>query len=96
MEPLDCADQFSKEIVITTSQVGERAVIEISNNGPAVHDDVINKLFEPLFSSSKSSVQMGMGLAIVKSIVDSHSDIIQAFSVNQQVTFRMAFPLYVQ
>lgn len=49
IESLDGVDQAAKEIVITTSRVGKRAVIEISNNGPAIPDDSIKKLFEPLF-----------------------------------------------
>jgi C4-dicarboxylate-specific signal transduction histidine kinase len=95
IESLECVDQATKEIVITTSCVGKRAVIEISNNGPAIPDDIIGKIFEPFFSSSKSGANLGMGLAIVKSIVNAHNGTIQTSSCNQQVTFRIDFPLYV-
>jgi len=96
MESLACVDQAMKEIVITTACVGERAVIAISNNGPAIPDDIIGRIFEPFFSSSKSDAKLGMGLAIVKSIVDAQNGTIQASSFNQQVSFRIEFPRYVQ
>lgn len=89
-------DQAVKEIRITTSCVEDRVVIEISNNGPAIPDDIIGKIFEPFFSASKSGTKLGMGLAIVKSVVNAHNGTIQVFSSHQQVTFRIELPLYRQ
>jgi len=96
IESLDGIDQIKKEIIITTWSVGKRAVIEISNNGPVIPDDIIGKIFEPFFSSSKSVAKLGMGLAIVKSIVNAHNGTIQVSNTNQQVNFHMEFPLYMQ
>jgi signal transduction histidine kinase len=96
IESLDCVDETTKEIVITTSTVGEKAVIEISNNGPAIVDDIIGKIFEPFFSSSKVSGKLGMGLAIVKSVVNAHNGTIQVSNFDRQVTFRLEFPLYLR
>ena len=96
IESLDCVDQITKKILITTSCVGERAVLEISNNGPAIPDDIKEKIFEPFFSCSNSDANLGMGLAIVKAIVDAHDGMIQLSNCNQQVTFRIEFPLYVK
>ena len=95
IESFDCVDQLTKKIVITTSCVEERAVLEISNNGPAISDDIKEKIFEPFFSCSNSDANLGMGLAIVKSIVDAHDGTIQLSNCNQQVTFHIEFPLYV-
>lgn len=91
-----CVDQAVKEIHITTSCVEDSVVIEISNNGPAIPDDIIGKIFEPFFSASKSGTKLGMGLAIVKSVVNAHNGTIQVFSSHQQVAFRIEFPLYRQ
>ncbi len=96
IDSLNDVDQTIKEIVITTSCVGEKAVIEISNNGPAIPDGIIGKMFEPFFSSSRSENKLGMGLAIVKSIVNAHNGTIQASNLNQLVTFRIELPLYRQ
>ena len=92
---LDCVDKDTKEIVISTSSVGDKAVIEISNNGPGIPDDIIGEIFKPFFSVAKSDAGLGMGLAIVKSIVNAYNGTVLASSVNNQVTFRIEFPLYV-
>lgn len=96
IDSLNGVDQTTKEIVIRTSCVGEKAIIEISNNGPAIPNNILGKIFEPFFSSSKSDNKLGMGLAIVKSIVNAHNGAIQASNFNQQVTFRIEFPAYEQ
>jgi signal transduction histidine kinase len=96
IESLDCIDQNTKEIIITTSLFEKKAVIEIRNNGPVIPNEIIGRIFEPFFSSAKSCANLGMGLAIVKSIVDAHNGTIQVFSEHQPVTFRIEFPLYVQ
>ncbi len=93
IESFDSVDQVMKEIVLTTSCVKNSAVIEISNNGPAIPDDIIEKIFEPLFASARSGAQLGMGMIIVKSIVDAHNGTIQVFNFHQQVMFRIEFPL---
>ena len=94
IETLACVDQGTKEIDVTTSCVGETAVIEIGNNGPAIPDDIIEKIFESFFTSSKYGDNLGMGLVIVKSIIDAHNGTVQASNSNQKVTFRIKIPLY--
>ena len=94
MEALDGAEQATKEIVITTCCVAGKAVLEISNNGPSIPDDIIGRIFEPFFSSSKSGANLGMGLSIVQSFIDANNGTIQVMSGNQQVTFRIELPLH--
>ncbi|QDR81267.1 PAS domain-containing sensor histidine kinase [Sporomusa termitida] len=94
IESFEGVDQAKKEIVITTSCTEEKAVIEISNNGPPIPEEIIGKIFKPFFSSAKSGSKLGMGLSIVKSIVNIHNGTIQVASLNQQVTFRIEFPQY--
>ena len=96
IESFNCTDQTTKKIIITTSLLEKKAVIEISNNGPVIPDDIIGKIFDPFFSTAKSGANLGMGLSIVKSIIDAHNGTIQVFSDSQLVTFRVEFPLYVQ
>ena len=49
--------------------------IEISDNGKGISDKEKTKLFEPYFSTKKSG--MGLGLAIVQSIISDHNGVIR-------------------
>ncbi|MCK4768610.1 MAG: GHKL domain-containing protein, partial [Desulfobacula sp.] len=49
--------------------------IEIADNGKGISDKEKTKLFEPYFSTKKSG--MGLGLAIVHSIISDHNGVIR-------------------
>ena len=49
--------------------------IEIADNGKGISDTEKTKLFEPYFSTKKSG--MGLGLAIVHSIISDHNGVIR-------------------
>lgn len=49
--------------------------IEIADNGKGISDNEKTKLFEPYFSTKKSG--MGLGLAIVHSIISDHNGVIR-------------------
>jgi PAS domain S-box-containing protein len=45
-------------------------VIEIADNGPGIHRDIVEKVFSPFFTTKAQG--SGLGLAIVRKIVDAH------------------------
>lgn len=49
--------------------------LEIADNGPGISDEEKTRLFEPYFSTKKTS--MGLGLAIVNSIIADHKGMIR-------------------
>jgi len=62
--------------------------ITISNNGEAIPDDVLSKIFEPLFTTKQEGT--GLGLASCKSIVEQHGGTISV--KNNPTTFTILIP----
>ena len=52
------------------------AQIRITDNGTGIADDIKGRIFEPFFTTRTSGEGSGMGLAIVKRIVEQHQGII--------------------
>lgn len=52
----------------------ERALIEIADDGPGIDGQDLDKIFDPFYrgSSSRREQGMGLGLAVVKGVLDSH------------------------
>jgi signal transduction histidine kinase len=48
------------------------AQIRITDNGTGIADDIKDRIFEPFFTTRTSGEGSGMGLAIVKRIVEQH------------------------
>jgi len=92
MQALDVIDRTDKEIVVSTICQKEKAVIEISNNGPGIPPEDMEKLFDPFFTTRINSENMGLGLSIVQSIVIAHEGKVSVVNREDGVSFRVEFP----
>ena len=67
----------------------------VSDNGRGISKEDVNRLFDDGFSTKSSSLQRGVGLSIVKSIMDDHGAIISVKSSSKQGTsFELFFQSY--
>ena len=57
-------------LVVATGTTGEQAWIEIQDSGPGVPEEEKGRIFQPFFTGRVKG--MGLGLSIVKGIVDAH------------------------
>jgi signal transduction histidine kinase len=60
------------EIRVTTRRMGERAVAEIFNNGPAIAPEHLPRIFEPFFTTKSAGLGTGLGLSTSRDIVHRH------------------------
>ncbi|MFC2106692.1 sensor histidine kinase [Bacteroidota bacterium] len=83
------------EIVIKTSNLDEEQItIDISDNGMGILQDDMVHIFEPFFSAKQKESGIGLGLAIVHGIVQSHKGRVDIESVVGKGTIlSLSFPL---
>ncbi|MCI5146834.1 MAG: ATP-binding protein [Candidatus Electrothrix sp. AR3] len=62
-------------IIVSADMVGEQIEISIKDYGPGVPDEYLDRLFEPFFrpepSRDRSSGGVGLGMAIVKTCIET-------------------------
>lgn len=62
-------------IRVTAEKSADKVIIEVSDNGPGVPENLLDQLFEPFFrpepSRDRNSGGVGLGLAIVKTCVEA-------------------------
>jgi signal transduction histidine kinase len=87
-----------KEIAISTGRKDAFAVLKISDKGIGIEPENIRKIFQPFFQTVKARERgaggVGLGLSIVKHIMDGHRGIIDVQSIpDKGTTMTLHFPL---
>ena len=54
----------------------------VRDNGPGVNEQLLKKIFKPLFTTDTSRKISGLGLSIVKEFVEMHGGTIKAYNKN--------------
>lgn len=73
------------------SSLGDFIEVSISDTGPGIAENIVDKIFLPFFTTKDRGT--GLGLSIVQKIIVSHGGNIFVDSSNKGTTFRIKFPL---
>jgi PAS domain S-box-containing protein len=65
-------------IEIRIKEITASIIIEVQDSGPEISKEIINKIFDPLFTTKMQGT--GLGLVSVKSIIDTHGGTITVTS----------------
>ena len=93
---LKIVDQVIQRYSAGTSVIPERcACITVSDNGSGVDPSYEDKIFEPFFTTKTSRGAAGMGLAVVKSIVERYKGSLSYYSAPEQgAVFEIFLPVH--
>ncbi|MFB5630114.1 MAG: ATP-binding protein [Nitrosopumilaceae archaeon] len=75
------------EITIRINNLEDEIEIEVEDSGDGVPDEIISRIFEPLFTTKKKGT--GLGLASCKSIVEQHGGSISVKNKPSVFTIRL-------
>ncbi len=82
------------EISVTTYQEGNRAVVEIADNGSGIAPEHLSRIFDPGFTTKGAGVGTGLGLSICYQIIgDHHGEIRVSSEVGKGTVFRIILPM---
>jgi len=93
---LNAADamKFKGSITISTEfdKQNDKCIISVEDTGPGIPENLIDKIFEPFFSTKGTS---GLGLAVSWGIIERHGGNIEVdMGENGGAIFRIMFPSY--
>ncbi|MBM9520966.1 transporter substrate-binding domain-containing protein [Desulforhopalus vacuolatus] len=91
---LDCTD-LPEEVLQKdpTMKPGQYVKLTVSDNGPGIDKDIIDRIFDPYYTTKEIGKGSGMGLTVVHGIVKSHDGIIMVESkLGNGATFTVFLP----
>jgi len=81
-------------IKIRTGVENGNIFIEVKDNGTGINQELLDKIFEAFYTTKTTGKGQGLGLSIVKSIVDIYGGFISVKSeVGEGTAFMIFFPL---
>ncbi len=78
------------EIICSLSH-NKHVVIEISNNGPMIPDQMLKSIFEPFVTTK--TLGTGLGLFVCREIIEKHKGRLICESSKEKTIFRMTMPI---
>ena len=97
---LENAAKYNREhgsVTVVTGRDGDAVVVEITDTGIGIQEEELSHIFEPFYrvdqSRSRAVGGAGLGLSLVKDIVEKHGGEITVKSViGEGTTFMLRFP----
>lgn len=74
-------------------QLSEQIKISVTDSGKGIPPEIAEKIFEPFFTTKSSGEGSGLGLHIVKEIIEKHQGAIEVDSIPGKTTFTIYLPI---
>lgn len=88
------AMDYKGELTISVKNMGDNVQIRIKDTGVGIPEEIQHRIFEPFFTTKKAGEGTGIGLDLVKKIIDKHNAKIELEStVGEGTTFIITLPL---
>ena len=92
LEALTQAPVSQRVLTVTTRREKQAVTVAVSDRGPGLSVDVVNRLFEPFVTTKPQG--MGVGLALSRTFVEAHGGQVHARpNPDRGITFTVTLPL---
>ena len=86
-------DADEKVLEIETQQEGKNILVNIVDSGSGIPDDVKDKIFDPFYTTKDIGQGTGLGLDVVRQIVQQHNGTIDVESRTGRTVFSIRLPI---
>ncbi len=73
--------------------MGDELIVEVIDDGPGVPPELRSRLFEPFFTTKEVGRGTGLGLDIVRRIVENHHGQVRVLSDPPDTRFQVRLPI---
>ena len=80
-------------MTVTARAAGPRVVVRVTDDGPGIPADVKSRIFDPFFTTKGVGKGTGLGLDIVRRLLDRNDGSIDVESEPGRTEFRVALPV---
>ncbi|PLX23924.1 MAG: hypothetical protein C0600_13985 [Ignavibacteria bacterium] len=89
------AMQYQGQLEISVGLLETCIEVRITDSGHGIPEDIRDKIFDPFFTTKEAGEGTGLGLDIVKRIIEKHSGTIDVESEPGSTTFAVCLPVQI-
>jgi PAS domain S-box-containing protein len=91
VEALRASPDGRREILIRSATTPDGVLVQVQDSGPKIEPEVATRIFQPFFTTKREGI--GMGLAISRSIVESHGGKLSLVPASEGALFQFSLPV---
>ena len=86
-------ENYTPEVSLTATIAEEQYILKIHDNGIGIEETILDKIFNPFFTTKTTSEAAGVGLYLSREIIQNHNGDISVASVKNEYTeFTITIP----
>jgi signal transduction histidine kinase len=87
-------DAFEPVVSVTTKKIGNKVELSVKDNGTGIPDNVLDKIFQPFFTTKQAGQGTGLGLSLSYDIVKAHGGELLVETKEKEFTeFKIHLPI---
>nr|WP_256534112.1 ATP-binding protein [Lewinella sp. JB7] len=90
---VDALPERGGQLIIRSFRERDCVCVEVEDNGPGIPEKIRGRVFEPFFTTKAIGEGTGMGLDIVRRVVEHHHGSVDVQSEPGRTVFRVCFPV---
>ena len=90
---IECMEDMKgqKRLSVVSKEYKKSYTVTIENNGPVIPENMKTRIFEKFFTTKGNRSGSGLGLSIVKNVLEEHNAKIDLFSNETRTRFKITF-----
>jgi two-component system, NtrC family, sensor kinase len=86
-------DGYAPTVSVSTKKLGDKVLISVSDNGNGIPSHVVDKIFQPFFTTKPTGQGTGLGLSLSYDIVKAHGGELKVETIeNEETIFKIQIP----
>jgi len=66
------SSQYVPTVTVVTKKLAGKILISVSDNGPGIPQNIVDKIFQPFFTTKPTGLGTGLGLSLAYDIIKAH------------------------